>query len=133
MSQITVSASTYDLCDGSNGACPSGCNDNDMQAAWANLANHSPQNNEPSGCTCNGFNGADLPLFSCGQTVTVEDICNKVTGTITITDHDSPGGCLCDHDCNGYYAVLRAMDLTQGAMYYFTGTLYNLIGVTVTY
>lgn len=72
VSQITVSASTYDLCDGSNGA-------------------------------------------------------------ITITDHDSPGGCLCDHDCSGYYAVLRAMDMTQGAMYYFTGTTYNLIGVTVTY
>lgn len=130
MSSITVSASVYSLCDGSNGACGD-CNNNAMEAAWANLANHG--NYFTSSCVCNGFNGENLPQFSCGQVVTVKDICNSVSGTITISDSDNPGGCLCDHDCNGYYSVLRTMDLTEAAMYYFTGTTYDLIGVTVTY
>ncbi len=103
-----------------------------MQAAWANLSGFG--NLEPSGCTCNGFNGSNLPAFSCNETVTVKDICNDVTASVKITDHDSPGGCYCDHDCNGYYSVLRAMDMTEHAFVYFTGsTTGGLTGVTVTY
>lgn len=130
MSQITVSSSYYTLCDGSNGACGD-CNNNYMQAAWANLSGFG--NLEPYNCTCNGFNGRNLPAFSCNQRVSVKDICNGTIADVTITDHDSPGGCYCDHDCNGYYAVLRAMDMTEAAFAYFQSLTVGLIGVTVTY
>jgi len=123
MSVYYFSASYYADCGtgNSNNACNSvtgPCYNSAMQCAWANLSGHGNSIAYYCGSSwlCNDKRASDVPLFSCGDVLWVQDLCNNNGVHVTVVDH-GPNVCFCESKCNSVN-LMRAIDLTEGAFSY---------------
>lgn len=137
MTVYYCSASYYDNCDywSTSGCIPSGtychrgacetCDNSYYQCAWANLSGFPPENSIADTCgsswLCNDKHAYDIPKFSCGTVLWVQDLCNDNGLHVTIADH-GPYVCFCETECSSVN-LMRIIDLTEAAYIYLEGNL----------
>lgn len=109
----------YTLCNGSNGACPSHCNNSSSHIAWTKL----------STTGCNYCCYCSLPSLACNTQVWVRNDCipaNAYYGEIRDCSTMSSGGCPTNSYCSGTLWSGRP------ALLEVTGGFYSLLGGLIT-